>query len=48
MQVIKIKNGLTILAKSSIWDAWLGPAFASAGGYETALKFTWRYLSDSR
>ena len=38
MQVIKIKNGLTILAKSSIWNAWLGPAFASAGGYKTAFK----------
>ena len=29
---------LTILAKSSIWDASLGPACASAGVYNTAFK----------
>ena len=31
-------NTLTILANSSIWDAWLGPEFASAGGHNTAFK----------
>ena len=29
---------LTILAKKSILDAWLGPERASAGGYNTVLK----------
>ena len=29
---------LTILAKRSILDAWLGPGRASAGGYNTVLK----------
>ena len=29
---------LTILAKSSIWDAWLGPECASTGEYNTAFK----------
>ena len=29
---------LTILEKSSIWDAWLGPTCASAGGYNTTFK----------
>ena len=28
-------NTLTILAKSSSWDAWLGPECASDGGYKT-------------
>ena len=31
-------NTLTILAKSSIWGAWLGPACAFAGGDNTAFK----------
>ena len=31
-------NTLAILAKSSIWGAWLGLACASADGYNTAFK----------
>ena len=31
-------NTLTILAKSFIWDAWLGPECAPAGEYNTAFK----------
>ena len=31
-------NTLTILAKSSIWDAWLSPECASTGEYNTAFK----------
>ena len=31
-------NTLTILAKSSCWDAWLGPECASEGGYKTGFK----------
>ena len=35
---IRKKDTLTILAKSCIWDGWLGPKFASAGKYNTAFK----------
>ena len=35
---INLNTLTTILAKSSIWDACLGPKYAFAGGYNTALK----------
>ena len=43
---------LTILAKNFIWDAWLGPECASAGGYNTAFKtqaeiFLWQQVKIS-
>ena len=35
---LHILSMLTILTKSSTWDAWLGPAGASASRYNTAFK----------
>ena len=42
-------NALTVLAKSSIWGAWLGPARASIGGYNLVFKiqadiFLWQQV----
>ena len=42
-------NTFTILAKSSIWDGWLDPEFASAAEYNTAFKtqaeiFLWQQV----
>ena len=39
----------TILSKSSIWDAWLGPECSSAGGFNKLFKIqVQRYLAPSK